>query len=224
MPVCAVVNCKSRSSSLQGKFKYHAFPHSEEMRLKWVTACRREKEFKFKGAAVCNRHFTDDCYEYVSTRRKALVKRLKKESVPIVHLDLQKTRNKVMLNYWSECEKAGSAHNVLGIPSYNDLIEDNEETPSNVSLQPFAAIDDTSSQHVDTGILRTELSEPMDFAEERREIGSNETFNDKLLRLKSEIGYDNENERVMEINEPLIYCFLLMELVTMHNSMCRWHI
>ncbi|XP_011883397.1 PREDICTED: THAP domain-containing protein 1-like [Vollenhovia emeryi] len=99
MPVCAVPNCQNRSRCFLQKenIKLYQFPQEPDVQQKWLEACgRKEGDIKLRKAAICEMHFTPDCFENKLTQPRSqhveprMIRRLKKGSLPTLYLILGK--------------------------------------------------------------------------------------------------------------------------------------
>ena len=89
--VCAVALC---SSPKEQTVVYHRFPLNEEVRKKWIVACKRDdKNLNPSTASVCSTHFLSTDYER-DLRNELLGipirKKLKKNAVPSQKIRLAK--------------------------------------------------------------------------------------------------------------------------------------
>lgn len=97
MVSCAVSCCKqykkNKTNSSNGII-LHSFPKDEELRAKWVNACRRVVRFNPDTCRVCSEHFDENDYvrdlyaELLNINRK---KKLKNDAVPHLKLSVEKS-------------------------------------------------------------------------------------------------------------------------------------
>ncbi|GBM97339.1 hypothetical protein AVEN_94580-1 [Araneus ventricosus] len=79
---CCVTNCRGNYDA-ENKVAVFSFPKVEELKLKWIQAIPRRDLVVTKNTKVCEKHFTDDDIERVSTFYKestgeTLIAKLKK--------------------------------------------------------------------------------------------------------------------------------------------------
>ena len=84
--MCSVVGCGSGRRSAQ-RFK---LPEDPERRLEWVQFIfevngQQLKESSWTDITICNEHFTDDCFEYLSPAPGVTWVQLKPDAVPSLH-------------------------------------------------------------------------------------------------------------------------------------------
>jgi hypothetical protein len=84
--VCAVAIC---SNPKDDSTFYHRFPKNNELRKKWVLACKRDDQFNPSTSTVCSNHFLPTDYER-DFRNELLglpvKKRLQKEAFPTINI------------------------------------------------------------------------------------------------------------------------------------------
>jgi len=71
MPGCAMATCRNSTSGARfqkvkyddrDKIIYHYFPKDENVKQKWITACKRKDFFNTATSRICSQHFTSDDY------------------------------------------------------------------------------------------------------------------------------------------------------------------
>ncbi|XP_045487982.1 THAP domain-containing protein 1-like [Pieris rapae] len=93
MPSCAVKWCGKHSKTSSYKkdgITFHRFPKIPELKEKWIEKVNRENWFPTKYSAVCSRHFTPDCFEYLKQRR-----RLFSSAIPTMFLPILASPNSI---------------------------------------------------------------------------------------------------------------------------------
>ncbi|CAK1588572.1 unnamed protein product [Parnassius mnemosyne] len=97
MPSCAVKWCGKHSKTSGYKkdgITFHRFPKIPELKEKWIDKVNRENWFPTKYSAVCSRHFTPDCFEYLKERR-----RLFSSAIPTLFLPILDSPNSMIDSY-----------------------------------------------------------------------------------------------------------------------------
>ncbi|XP_026745374.1 THAP domain-containing protein 3-like [Trichoplusia ni] len=87
MPSCAVKWCGKHSKTSSYKkdgITFHRFPKIPELKEKWMNKINRENWFPTKYSAVCSRHFTPDCFEYLKQRRRLFSSAIPTMFLPIL--------------------------------------------------------------------------------------------------------------------------------------------
>eukprot|EP00096_Caligus_rogercresseyi_P008276 TRINITY_DN2684_c0_g1_i1.p1 TRINITY_DN2684_c0_g1~~TRINITY_DN2684_c0_g1_i1.p1 ORF type:complete len:368 (-),score=100.70 TRINITY_DN2684_c0_g1_i1:55-1158(-) len=83
-PCCCIPNCNSPVG-----VSYHRFPTESTLRSEWIRRCKRKDKMNPESARICGRHFTPEDFERDLKNEllgMPLVKRLKRGSVPTLHL------------------------------------------------------------------------------------------------------------------------------------------
>ncbi|XP_072764051.1 uncharacterized protein [Anoplolepis gracilipes] len=159
MPSCFVKNCKNRTNVLfRKKVRYFSFPKDPEIRIKWLEACQKDKNYEIKSERVCEVHFSLDCFENKMTKGTVpkLKYRLKPGSVPTELLQLSSKRKKIIHIVGTDNignAKLSKKSVCPGIPTYAELIEctykEIEAIPEFIECEKLNVVEDVSMESID---------------------------------------------------------------------------
>lgn len=131
---CAVITCKRRSITSNLKehgISYHTFPKNALTRQQWTKFCGQNEEWQpTKSSVICSEHFTADCFETNSDRRKLINKAL--PTLKFCPCKGQRS-NKAFITITSSSSTFVDS-------SSHELKENDGNTESNTSIEPSSLL------------------------------------------------------------------------------------
>ncbi|XP_071567395.1 uncharacterized protein [Temnothorax nylanderi] len=211
MPSCYIQNCTNRT--VTKNIKFFQFPKEPVVLQQWLKACgKNEGEIKTNSATVCSAHFDESCFEMVWTkpRQKNIpakqILRLKKGSIPIKFLNLEKKRKRTR-----EDDNKRIKTLCTGIPTYGELVQYVQEKQH---ICPEQTIHINKNIREDAHIL---LSDVVVKETKNEEIGHEQNVSVQMLleQLKKSEEEKNklltENAQLVEQNKKLNIHFESLE-------------
>ncbi|XP_026745373.1 THAP domain-containing protein 3-like isoform X1 [Trichoplusia ni] len=168
MPSCAVKWCGKHSKTSSYKkdgITFHRFPKIPELKEKWMNKINRENWFPTKYSAVCSRHFTPDCFEYLKQRRRLFSSAIPTMFLPILASPYSLTESNTNVPGPSHHNTGQSLSSKTEVHSeVNTIIEDQTLVPCGLLddshiLRPSHVYDSPSSTMNTKVIVDPEIGE-----------------------------------------------------------------
>ncbi|KAM3967851.1 uncharacterized protein ACR2FA_011390 [Aphomia sociella] len=87
MSCCSIRWCGKNSKNSNFKAEgitFHRFPRKPDIKEKWIECTKRENWFPSNYSVVCSRHFTEDCFYTMKSRRRLFYTAIPTLNLPIV--------------------------------------------------------------------------------------------------------------------------------------------